>query len=431
MFRRNILAVLSLIMALMLGGGTVYAANEARPGDALYGLDRAIENLRLSLAKKDSADELRLRFAGERLTEIESLLSDDSEDSTSTPIEEIEADIFQNETVVKIGFRGGAKKVFTTDADTREEIAGEVASRFDISEAAALSLMTAEFEDRNSRPDDILVRGLRVNDSSRLKITTGLNEAVAILEEVSDEMKDAGNTELASQIALIADVLEESGDEAESGNVRIEVKEDRIRLRGQDGLDARIDIKDDGEVRIRNSNSGSGNSGREDDDRDNDDDSQDSGSIIEEIEADIFQNETVVKVEFSGGAKNTFTTQADTRDGIAEAVAARFNISKSAVLSLLTIEEEDRSSGIEDKNEDSSNDDVNDDRNGQGSDDSDKENDHENNDNDDNSGRGGGDDDDNDEDDSGSRSDDDEDSDDDDERGDDDGNDSGPGGDDD
>jgi hypothetical protein len=62
--------VIATVVSLMAGGGVVYAADAAVPGDALYGLDRAVEEVQLGLARDpEAAFALQLRFAEERLEE--------------------------------------------------------------------------------------------------------------------------------------------------------------------------------------------------------------------------------------------------------------------------------------------------------------------------------------------------------------------------
>ena len=66
-----------LVLALMFAvgvSGTVQKADTALPGDAFFGLDQAVEGLRMKLADEDKGYELRLKFAEERISEIETLL---------------------------------------------------------------------------------------------------------------------------------------------------------------------------------------------------------------------------------------------------------------------------------------------------------------------------------------------------------------------
>jgi hypothetical protein len=62
--------VIATVVSLMAGGGVVYAADAAVPGDFLYGLDRAVEEVQVGLARDpEAAFRLQLRFAEERLEE--------------------------------------------------------------------------------------------------------------------------------------------------------------------------------------------------------------------------------------------------------------------------------------------------------------------------------------------------------------------------
>lgn len=101
-------------------------------------------------------------------------------------------------------------------------------------------------------------------------------------------------------------------------------------------------------------------SDREIKDDDNDDSSDDSDSGLE-IEADIFTNETVVKVEIND-SKETFTTTAKTRTEIVAEILAKYpSLTSTQIESALKIENEDRSSrqsdSVSDKNDDDNEDD--------------------------------------------------------------------------
>lgn len=71
------LIIASLLATLLAGGGAglIYASDGASPGQALYGLDRAVESVRISLTTDpESRAELALALAEERLAEIEALV---------------------------------------------------------------------------------------------------------------------------------------------------------------------------------------------------------------------------------------------------------------------------------------------------------------------------------------------------------------------
>lgn len=85
---------------------------------------------------------------------------------------------------------------------------------------------------------------------------------------------------------------------------------------------------------------------RDEDDWDEDwsdsDDDRDEDEL--EIEADIFTDMTIVKVELRNGKKTTFSTGADTRSEVVDAVAARFDLSRADIDAVLELEFEDRAS---------------------------------------------------------------------------------------
>jgi hypothetical protein len=68
-------AVAAILLVMLVGtGGVIYAADEAVPGDPLYGIDQAVESMQLRLTKNpQAATELLLAFAEERLSEMEEL----------------------------------------------------------------------------------------------------------------------------------------------------------------------------------------------------------------------------------------------------------------------------------------------------------------------------------------------------------------------
>jgi hypothetical protein len=75
-FNMTWIAAIALIVSLLAGGGLAYAADGAAPGDPLYALDRAIEDVQLSLIRdRQAAFEFQLALAAERLEEADKLLS--------------------------------------------------------------------------------------------------------------------------------------------------------------------------------------------------------------------------------------------------------------------------------------------------------------------------------------------------------------------
>lgn len=69
-------AILLLILAAVgiTGAGTVTASNNSNPGDVLFGLDKTVEEVRVTFTPGDEAKaKIRLEIAGERLDELQTL----------------------------------------------------------------------------------------------------------------------------------------------------------------------------------------------------------------------------------------------------------------------------------------------------------------------------------------------------------------------
>ncbi len=83
----------------------------------------------------------------------------------------------------------------------------------------------------------------------------------------------------------------------------------------------------------------------DDEDSDDDDNSSDSSTPrILEIEADVFTDTTIVKVERFGSKKVVFQTDADTENEVVDAVVAKLNLNRADVEAALDFEIEDRAS---------------------------------------------------------------------------------------
>ncbi len=64
------------LVVLFCGVGVVSAANQAGPGDALFGLDLALEKAQLSLTAQEKIEAVKLKLAEERLDEIAEVTTD-------------------------------------------------------------------------------------------------------------------------------------------------------------------------------------------------------------------------------------------------------------------------------------------------------------------------------------------------------------------
>lgn len=75
------LALTSLLTLSLIASSTVMvsASNSAKPGDVLFPVDTAIEKIQVILASKQKKDELKIKFAEERLEEVKTSLATSSE----------------------------------------------------------------------------------------------------------------------------------------------------------------------------------------------------------------------------------------------------------------------------------------------------------------------------------------------------------------
>lgn len=354
----------SFIIALVLvfgAGGTAVLADNAVPGDTLFGVDRAVENIRIRLADKEKKNELRIKFADERVREVESITSSTASmqrpavaDITETTVSEIEADVFINETVIKIEY-SDKKFVFTSNAKTKDTVVDEIVNAFpSLSKTFVETKLDFEIEDRTSKDDDKRgkISSDDLSEDKKIHVTTGVAAALALLNGISTSV----DGDAALRLKAITDELNDylkTLPENQTVETRINEsdKKTRVELRTEDGR-IKVEVRDDGEVRIKTDDDDK-NRGWDKDDTDTEDDSTDDSDDTKavqslEIEADIFTNETVIKVEMND-RKSTFTTDADTRAEIVTAILAKYpTLTTAQIEAVLNIETEDRDSHIKD-----------------------------------------------------------------------------------
>lgn len=348
---------LALIIAVLLGGGvTVAASDDARPGDFLFPVDRAVEDFRLTLSGEKEKEDLRIKFAEERVREFDSIVDEEIGDTElEGNLTEAEADIFTNETIVKL--EAGDKKVyFSTDADTRAEIIAVIVDGYGYTEAEVDAVLVVETEDRESRETD---RGLSEEGRARLE------HALTVLNTfVSDTLSSASTSPgVLNAIATIEAHLQ-SRAENFSGEFRAKVRDDKARFEIRNGDEkVRVEIKD-GAVRIKSEShdddddrdDDSRGRGSDDQDDDSDNDSNQNSSSALEIEADVFTDVTLVKVE-QNDKKTSFSTNAKTRATIIAEILTRYPLLTTAQIdSALELDIEDRASNADDSDDDSDDD---------------------------------------------------------------------------
>lgn len=382
----NSYTMVSAFIALLLligGGATVAASDSARPGDTLFAVDRAVENVRLALASDDSEGELRVRFANERVNEFENIIEEGKGKRLARVSDDASVGTEQQATM--------ALKVVSDDTSNDDDSS-----------------------DDSDDADDSF------DEDSKEHIAEGLSETLRFFAEASVQSDEEGRGELDQVLARLNGVINELPEDLraelridENNRVRVEANGDdegkievrsegvRTKVEFKDGVvsvetKADDDSSDDSDDDINDDNGGD----RPDDDSDDDDSDDDSSSNTSgmEIEADVFLDTTIVKVEIND-RKELFVTNKKTRAEIVSAIAAKFNLDSTLVDSALSLEIENRLSrptdsllgGGDDDSSDDSDDDSSDDNDGEDDSDDDDEDEDED---DDNGGHGGDDEDD-------------------------------------
>jgi hypothetical protein len=361
-------------------GGTVAASESAKPGDLLFPVERAVERTQLAFASSERATELRAAFAAERFAELQAILEEEGEvtddnpslddtfetssGSSTDPIVSFsaEADVFTDITVVIVE-RNDTKRIFTTSTTTKEGVVAEIASRYDVDIELIEATLDFEIEDRASRPSE---RGtVLIDNTSEVRVSKAVNVLLDQLEELDDsKARDGILTALMAQINKVEvrgrgeDRSKSDGTKVDKVEIRanetsrVKIDDDRVEIR-EDGYRIRIDADGDIKVKVDDDRDDS----HEDDDNSSESRSSKSqSSATFEIEADVYTDITLVKVEIND-KKSTFSTTARTRAAVAAEVADRYGISVSEVEAALDLEIEDRSSRGDqednDKNRDS------------------------------------------------------------------------------
>ena len=270
--RQNKLFMPALIIAFMLvfGGGVTLASNVAGPGDFLFPVDLAIEKMQIKLAGETRKPELKLRFAEERVGEIKRVSEEKTfpaalvADLSAANVTEIEADVFTNETLVKIE-ASDKKYGYQSALKTKAELAAEISTKYSISEEKVNALLNFEIENRESRPEDMgflnKTHAIVFSEREGKDIGTALTDLEKLLSDESSPRAEELKKSLEEILMLL-------GDEAE---LEIKKKDGKIKIEGKDG---KVEIK----FEAKENNSGPGRSDDNDDESDDRSGSSDNDS---------------------------------------------------------------------------------------------------------------------------------------------------------
>lgn len=246
---------------------TASAANNAKPGDFLFPLDRAIEDAQLSMTSNDKKDDLKVKFALERVEEVKEILG---EISTKTVIKEVvvkepeisppeepetteavptpendSEDEEEPKEVDETNPSGGTAESAettelvevassTSEAVSPEEVFTASSSELEISGEDESPLLengstTTEVTPKTEEPkaeetvQKITKTEVEMSDVDKKRIELALGTALDFLGDVKEELDEQGNTEAASSID---NLLKDLNSEIETlpENITFEVK---------------------------------------------------------------------------------------------------------------------------------------------------------------------------------------------------------------
>jgi hypothetical protein len=255
--KKYMIATLLALVVILGGGGVVVASNSALPGDTLYPVDQAVENIQIKLASsEDKKSELKVKFAEERLSEVETFVKRGSSnvqdvDLSSAVVTEIEVDVFTNETTVKIE-ADDKHYGFVASLRDKDAIVAEIQEKYKLTDEQINAVLSFETEDRSSQADD--KEFLNSASSVTFKSDKQRQEFEGSLTEVSDLIANSSLSEeekarLTLTLAGIMALLETNPDlEMEfktSDGFKLEVEDGKVEIKTNNGVSDKKDEDED------------------------------------------------------------------------------------------------------------------------------------------------------------------------------------------
>jgi predicted DsbA family dithiol-disulfide isomerase len=241
--------MISIIVALVLvfSGSvmTVQAADNAKPGDALYTIDRAVEDFRISIASKEKKDVLKLEFAEERVLEMQTVIDENLAEVSK--LKDIYARIYANDTVVHTELASGKQFKFILKTIDQKEIVKIVAERFQTSAEVIRSII--RFETVESNDDEPSIDNS--DDEPSLSNTGEIEESTQVILDymikVRNELSVSNNAIAVTNIdQMIGQIKYKLSNLPEDIKVEIELEEEdgKTKFKIEFETDDHDDLKD-------------------------------------------------------------------------------------------------------------------------------------------------------------------------------------------
>ncbi|KKK71259.1 hypothetical protein LCGC14_2915710, partial [marine sediment metagenome] len=195
MFSQSRLALASLLVLILIGSSivTVVAADSAKPGDILFPIDIAVEKIQLVFSSNKKKDELRIKFAKERVSEVKIILSfgmsDNSNQSTTSTDQNTTSTDSQNTTSTSPQGSGGnsnfqqAETAFVIALEQLEEAKSKLEEKENTIAVAVIDQIISELTDLAQDHVDEL-------EKFEAKIKIGKDDQIKIkIKASSDKLK--------------------------------------------------------------------------------------------------------------------------------------------------------------------------------------------------------------------------------------------------
>jgi|GEM_PF-6020372 len=114
---KSMAGIIAAIILVLTGSvATVHAANNSKPGDFLFPLDKAIEKIQISVSPDKQKDELKLKFAEERSREMASIIEEVKDNQEQKPERKIKMEAALEEV---LDFVSNVKDDLSSDDDRK------------------------------------------------------------------------------------------------------------------------------------------------------------------------------------------------------------------------------------------------------------------------------------------------------------------------
>lgn len=168
---------------------TVFAADNSRPGDFLFPMNLALENIQLSLTPASQQNSVKMHFALKRVEDVKEILKEvDTQQRTETSI--------RKATLVLSDEKNTAKNTFISKAPT-EEINGQ-ATGTALSSGATKINNAVQISVGTSTATTTV--GQTISDKDKKRIEAALGTALSFLGDTKEEMIKQGDKDSVSYI---------------------------------------------------------------------------------------------------------------------------------------------------------------------------------------------------------------------------------------